>query len=161
MRCHFIVLSLFLLVSVSAKAEDKPDVSQQMESFRKEIPLPQTLSEQNGFGLTDNKGKHFLLTHLSGVADRMHIVGRVDMIILMSYLKDADPKIRFIAANALEKPLQVFPGGMSLGDITDIESDGHVKMVLAFAKKIAEQSSAGDVANALPVRRCVGNERIK
>jgi len=141
MKHGFIILVLICMSSLGS-AGDIPAVIGQMEGFRTKIPPPQTLSEQNGFGIKDIKGEYYLLTHLSGVAERMNVDGKQNMIILMSYLKDADLKIRFIAAKAMEKELKAFPSGMSLRDVTDLHSDGHARMVSAFAKKIAEQSAA-------------------
>ena len=118
-------------------------VIQQMESLRTNVPPPRTLSEYNGFSIKDIGGGRYLLTHLSGVAERLRVEGRQDMIVLMSYLKDEDTKIRYIAATARKKKLRAFPGGMSLRDITDTGSDGHARMVAAFAKGIVDLPPAG------------------
>ena len=141
MKRYFIMVVLICMSSL-VSAGDIPGVIRKMEGFRTKIPRPQTLSEHNGFGIKDIKGEHYLLTHLAGVADRMNVEGRENMIILMSYLKDEDLKIRFIAASALEIELKAFPARMSLRDVTDLDTGGHARMVSAFAKKIAEKPAA-------------------
>lgn len=138
-----IVLSLILITSLAIAAE-KFGVAHQMKAFRKNIPPPQTLSEQNGFSIEDANSKFYTLTNLSGVAQRMQVDGTQDLIILVSYLREADLKIRHIAADALEHRLHVFPNGMSGSNITDLDSDGHARMVSAFAMKIAEQGAPAD-----------------
>jgi hypothetical protein len=109
-----------------------------MESLRKDTPPAQTLSEMNGFALKDVDGNSFLLSHLSGVAQRLGVKSRDECLTLLTYLKDRDPKIRFIAASAIENVVHAYPRGMSLSDTLDIDSAGHREMVRRFAGKIEE-----------------------
>src|SRR4051812_41661030 len=66
-----------------------------MEGFRKAIPPPQGIGEQNGRsveGLGD-----YTMPHLSGVAGRLGVGTRTECLFLMTYLKDGDLKLRLIA----------------------------------------------------------------
>lgn len=107
-----------------------------MDGFRKEVPPPQNTGEQNGFSLKDLDGKDFLLSHLGGVARRLGVKTKAECLVLLTYLKDRDPKIRFIAAHAIEIVVHAYPGGMSLSDILEIDSDGHREMIRRFVDKI-------------------------
>ena len=143
MRRYFILLLAVLAQSVFAGAQ----IAAQMEGFRTNMPPPQGLGEINGFGLSDIKGKQYLWSHLSGVAKRMRVDGKGDLITLVSYLKDPDPKIRCVAAQALEHRLHV-TDGFAMDDITDIHSKGHARMVEAFAKKLAEPGTSAKGASS-------------
>src|SRR4051812_32427309 len=57
-----------------------------MEGFRKEIPPPQGLAEQNGRTVEGLGG--YTMTHLSGVAGRLGVGTRTECLFLMTYLKD-------------------------------------------------------------------------
>ena len=103
-----------------------------MDRFRKEFPPPQGVGELNGRTLKDVDGNQFLLSHLSGVARRLEVKTKAECLVLLTYLKDRDPKMRFIAARAIEDVVQAYPGGMSLNDILEIDSDGHRQLIQRF-----------------------------
>jgi hypothetical protein len=103
-----------------------------MDSFRKRLPEPQGLGEMNGLGVADIDGNVHPDSHLKGVATRLGVKTRAECLVLLTYLKDRDPKMRRIAAFALEGVLNAFPNGMSSEDMQDLESDGHRRMVQAF-----------------------------
>ena len=106
---------------------------QKMDGYRKQFPEPQGLGEHNGFTIgPDKDGKSYTLTHLDGVAKRLGIKSRAECMVLLTYLKDPDPKLRYVAAFAIEAAVKACPGGMSSGDIKDVDSDGHRKMVKAL-----------------------------
>jgi len=107
-----------------------------MDRFRKEFPPPQGVGELNGRTLKDVDGNQFLLSHLSGVARRLEVKTKAECLVLLTYLKDRDPKMRFIAARAIEDVVQAYPGGMSLNDILEIDSDGHRQLIQRFVDKI-------------------------
>lgn len=62
----------------------------------------------------------------------------------MTYLKDPDPKIRRIAAFALEVVVKAYPNGMSSDDIQKVDSDGHRKLVTAFTAGIEKVRTEPD-----------------
>jgi hypothetical protein len=103
-----------------------------LDGFRKKLPEPQGLGEMNGLGVPDIEGVARPDSHLKGIATRLGVQTRAECIILLSYLKDRDPKMRRIAAFALEGVVNAYPDGMSSSDMQDVESEGHRKMVLAF-----------------------------
>jgi hypothetical protein len=113
-------------------AGDPNAVMKAMDGFRKSVPEPQGLQEKMGAGIEDINGKLYLDTHLIGVAARMGVKTRAECMVLLSYLKDPDPKIRRIAAFGLECAVKVHPKGMAHDDMHEVESDGHRKMVKAF-----------------------------
>lgn len=115
--------------------ENLLELMKTIDGFRKEIPPPQTLSEQNGFSLKDVDGTSFLLSHLGGVAHRLGVRTKAECLVLLTYLKDRDPKIRFIAATAIENVVHAYPHGMSLNDILMIDSDRHREMIRRFVEK--------------------------
>jgi hypothetical protein len=105
-----------------------------MEGFRKEIPPPQGLAEQNGRsveGLGD-----YTMPHLSGVAGRLGVNTRTECLFLMTYLKDGDLRLRFIAIEAINKATGAYPNGWSLECLTDTASEGHRKMLFRFLEAI-------------------------
>ena len=107
-----------------------------MDGYRKEIPPPQTLSEMNGFSLKDIDGKDVLLSHLGGIARRLGVTTKAECLVLLTYLKDPDHKLRFIAADAIENVVHAYPEGMSLSDTQKIDYDGHREMVRRFVEKL-------------------------
>jgi hypothetical protein len=113
-----------------------------MDGFHKELPPPQGIGELNGRMLKDVDGRAFTLTHLSGVARRLGVKTRAECLALLTYLKDRDPKVRFIAARAIEDVVHAYPGGMSLHDILEIDSDGHRELIRRFVDKIDKLPTA-------------------
>jgi hypothetical protein len=53
-------------------------------------------------------------------------------------IKDPDPKIRRIAAFAIEGVVKAYPNGMSSEDMRKVDSEGHRKMVKAFTAGIEQ-----------------------
>jgi hypothetical protein len=105
-----------------------------MEGFRKEIPPAQGRGEQNG---TSVKGlEPYTMPHLSGVAARLGVGTRTECLFLMTYLKDGDLKLRFIAIEAINKATDAYPGGWPLECLTDTGSEGHRKMLFRFLQVI-------------------------
>jgi hypothetical protein len=113
-------------------------LKQQVEALRTKLPEPKTLSESNGFCIKDINGAQITMTLLGSAAKQLVISNGIDAQVLMAYLEDKDPKIRFIAAQALEYKYKATPGGMSVDDIVSLESKGHKKMVQRFRQKIDE-----------------------
>ena len=117
--------------------EDRADgVMKAMDGFRKKLPEAVGLNEMNGLGVKDIDGVAHPDTHLNGIATRLGVKTKAECVALMTYLKDPDPKLRRIAAFAIEGIVKAFPGGMSSSDMQDVESEGHKKMVKAFTAGI-------------------------
>ena len=114
------------------RAGDPDAVMKAMDGFRKKLPEPQGEGEMNGLGVADIDGKTHPDSHLAGIASRLGVKTRAECIVLMTYLKDPDPKIRRIAAFAIEGVVKAYPTGMSSEDIQKVDSDGHRKLVKAF-----------------------------
>jgi len=110
----------------------------ELDGYRKKLPEPQGLGEMNGLGVPDIDGVAHPDSHLKGIATRLNVTTKAECHVLLTYLKDRDPKMRRIAAFALEGVVKAYPGGMSSNDIQDVESDGHRKMVAAFVAGIAK-----------------------
>jgi uncharacterized protein (TIGR03067 family) len=122
-----------VLMTLKRDPVGDPDrVMRAMDGFRKKLPEPQGLNEMNGLGVADIEGKTHPDSHLKGIATRLGATTRAECMALMTYLKDPDPKIRRIAAFALEGLVKAYPNGMSSDDIQKVDSDGHRKMVAAF-----------------------------
>jgi hypothetical protein len=105
-----------------------------MEGFRKEIPPPQGRAEQNGRPV-EGLGA-YTMSHLSGVAVRLGVGTRTECLFLMTYLKDGDLKLRFIAIEAINKATDAYPDGWPLECLTDTASEGHRKMLFRFLEAI-------------------------
>jgi hypothetical protein len=132
--------SVIAAVPPSARAEKTDDklekLLQAMEGFRTKIPPPQGLGEMNGKVLkslepcTD--------THLSGVAERLRVKSRAECLVLLTYLNDPNPQLRFIAVHAIYKVVDGYRNGIDSGadNILDTRSAGHLKMVRRFVELI-------------------------
>jgi hypothetical protein len=105
-----------------------------MEGFRKEIPPPLGLAEQQGRSVEGLGG--YTMPHLSGVAGRLGVGTRTECLFLMTYLKDGDLKLRLIAIEAINKATDAYPNGWSLECLTDPGSEGHRKMLFRFLEVI-------------------------
>lgn len=105
-----------------------------MEGFRKEIPPAQGLGEQNGFSIEGLEP--YIMPHLSGVAGRLGVSTRTECLMLLTYLKDADLKVRYIAIEAISKATNAYPSGWSIECLTDTASEGHRKMLFRFIEVI-------------------------
>jgi hypothetical protein len=127
---------------MAATGEDRAEaVMKAMDGFRKTLPEAQGLGEMNGRGVPDIAGNAHPDTHLRGIATRLGVKTRAECLALMTYLKDPDPKLRRIAAFALEGVEKAYPNGMSSSDMQDVESEGHRAMVRKFTagiEKLAE-----------------------
>ncbi len=128
-----------LTASTAARAEKTDGVGpakliEVMESYRKKMPPAQGLGEENGLSF---KGiEPFTESHLAGVARRLGIKSEAECMVLLTYLKDADLKIRFVAIQAIESVVKAYPSGMSIENVTDTASKGHRKMVRRFVERI-------------------------
>jgi len=71
-------------------AVDPDAVMKAMDGFRKKLPEPQGLNEQNGLGVADIDGNSHPDSHLAGIASRLGVKTRAECIVLMTYLKDPD-----------------------------------------------------------------------
>jgi uncharacterized protein (TIGR03067 family) len=108
-----------------------------MEGFRTKLPPPVDIYEASGRGLTvDEDGNLHTRTHLRAVASRMGVKTRADCLILLTYLKDRDLKIRHIAAFALEGVVKAYPDGIRVFDLDQLDSEQHRTMVQAFVEKL-------------------------
>ena len=113
-------------------AEKTEVLMKSMDGFRKKLPEPQGRGEMNGLGVEDINGLSHPDSHLSGIAKRLAVTTKAEYMVLLTYLKDPDPKIRRIAAFAIEGQVKAYPGGMSSDDMQKVDSEGHRKMVMAF-----------------------------
>ncbi len=120
------------------KASKTPNTKDAIEALRKKIPEAQTISEANGVSIPDESGVYFTLTRLEAAAKTVPCETIDDYKLLMQYLEDADLKIRFIAASALERTLKAHPNGMSMGEIDGKSADRHNKLRERFETKINE-----------------------
>ena len=140
-----------------SQAADKPkiaDLLKKMDGYRKEVPPPQGIGEWNGFGLKDVDGKDYILSHLRGVAIRLEVKSRPECMALLTYLNDRDPKMRIIAAEAIENVVHAYPDGFPTGDVLATDSERqelvqrHRALILRFVDKIeklpAEPGAAPD-----------------
>jgi len=126
-----------LVGSSSAQAAKSPKVSKlldAMEGFRKEIPPAQGIEEQNGESIPALGD--YLISHLSGVAGRLGVSSRTECMMLLTYLKDSDLRIRLIALEAINKATNAYPDGWSIECLTDTNSEGHRKMLFRFLQLI-------------------------
>ena len=135
---NLVSLLLLLLLLATRLSAEPLEILKRMDGFRKELPPAETLSEMNGFSFVDLDGKSFTMTHLAGVAARMEAKSKGECLLLLPYLEDKDPKIRFIAGNALERVLGCYPHGMSANDMLKLDTDGHREMVRRFAAKLEQ-----------------------
>lgn len=118
-------------------AEDNSEeLMRAMDGFRKKLPEPHGLAEQNGLGVADINGNTHPDSHLNGIAKRLNVKTRAECMALLTYLKDPDPKIRRIAAFAIEGMVKAYSSGMSSEDMQKVDSDGHRRMVKAFIVEI-------------------------
>jgi hypothetical protein len=127
-----LVTALAFAASGPTARADPAAVMKSMDGFRTRLPEPQGLGEMNGLGVADIDGNVHPDSHLTGIAARLGAETRADCMVLLTYLKDRDPKMRRIAAFAIERLVQAHPGGMSSDDMEKLDSDGHRKMVRAF-----------------------------
>lgn len=157
MRHLFLVFLIVVVPTVFTISAEPEELLKKMDGFRREVPPPQNISEQNGTSLKDVDGKDFLLTRLAGVSRRLEVKTKAECLVMLTFLNDLDPKIRFIAATAIENVVHAYPNGMSLSDIIEVDSDGHREMVRRFVdsldKLAAEQGSTlvpGGHASLIP-----------
>ena len=120
------------IVNSSKSAKDA------IEALRKKIPEAKTISEQNGFSIQDKSGEYFTLTRLAAASLTVPDDTLPDLRTLMNCLEDDDQKIRFIAAQALERKLKVHPNGLSMGEIDGTDVKRHKQLIERFQTKIAE-----------------------
>lgn len=129
------------------QAADEPmlvELLKKMDGFRMKIPRPQGIGEINGFGLKDVDGKDFLYSHLRGVAIRLGVKSRSECMVLLTYLNDRDPKMRIIAAEAIENVIHAYPDGFPASGILTTDSDRQEfvqrrrQLILRFVDKIGK-----------------------
>ncbi len=111
-----------------------------LDGFRRKLPEPQGLHEMNGLGVADIEGRVYPDSHLRGVATRMAVKTKADCMLLLTYLKDRDPKMRRIAGYALENVVKVYPNGFSSDCFDQVDSEQHREMVRRFVAGIEKLS---------------------
>jgi hypothetical protein len=123
--------------TLGGKADDRlAKLIQTMEGFRTTVPRPQGLGEVNGFVLKELEP--YTTSHLSEVAKRLGARSRADCLALLTYLKDSDAKLRFIAVQAIYGVVDGYRNGIdsAADNILDTRSDGHLKLVRRFVELI-------------------------
>jgi uncharacterized protein (TIGR03067 family) len=125
-----------VLVTLKKQDSGPERMMKMMDGYRKKLPEPQGLNEMNGVGVADIDGNSHPDTHLKGIGIRLGATTKAEGMTLLTYLKDKDPKMRRIAAFALEDLLKAYPHGMSSSDLQDLDSDGHREMVRRFVEGI-------------------------
>jgi hypothetical protein len=127
------------------QAADEPkiaDLLKRMDGYRKEVPPPQDIEEDNGFVLNDVDGKGFSSGHLRGVASRLGVKTRAECMALLTYLNDRDPKMRIIAAEAIENVVHAYPDGFPTGEVMATDSERqemvqrHRELIRRYVEKI-------------------------
>ncbi|MDX1996654.1 MAG: hypothetical protein SF066_02960, partial [Thermoanaerobaculia bacterium] len=84
-----------------AKKEPKASkVLDAMEGFRKEIPKD-TRTTFKGTGMSVKEMEPYTLPHLEQVAGGLGVSTKIECLMLLTYLKDGDHKLRYIAAKAI------------------------------------------------------------
>ena len=158
---HFrsvVLLGLFIWsVGQVCQAADEPkiaDLLKTMDGFRREVPPPQGIGEMNGFTLKDVDGKDFTFSHLRGVAIRLGVKTKAECMAMLTYLNDRDPKMRIIAAQAIDNVVHAYRDGFPTGDILATDSDRqemvqrHRELIAKFVGRInhlpAESAAAPD-----------------
>jgi hypothetical protein len=136
MRLLIPVVVAALLYTSDVQGADPLALMKSMDGFRKEVPAAETLSEQNGATIKDPDGNSFTLTRLAKAATLLGAKDNADCIVLLTYLNHADPKIRFIAATAIENVVHAFPEGLTAN--TKLESKDHHEMIRRFAEKLSD-----------------------
>jgi hypothetical protein len=129
-------------VGQAAERPKLAELMKKMDGFRREIPPPQGIEEDNGFVLNDVDGKGFSSGRLWGVASRLGVKTRAECMALLTYLNDRDPKMRIIAAEAIENVVHAYPDGFPTGDVLATDSDRqemvqrHRELILRFVDKV-------------------------
>lgn len=134
--------ALIIATSQLAHGEKKPEASKlldAMEGFRKTIPPAQGIGEENGQTFDGLGG--YLNSHLSGVARRLGVKTRIECLMLLTYLKDGDLRLRFIAIEAINQATNAYPHGWSVECVTNTNSEGHRKMLFRFLEVIDKMKS--------------------
>jgi hypothetical protein len=114
---------------------------QAMEGLRTKMPPPQGLGEMNGFVLKELEP--YTVSHLSGVARRLGVKSRAQCLVLLTYLKDTDAKLRFIAVQAIYGVVDGYRNGIdsAADNILETRSAGHLKMVRRFVELVDKLKS--------------------
>jgi hypothetical protein len=123
--------------SQDEQPDDEPaKLIRKMENYRTNVPPPQGLGEVNGFTLKELEP--YTTSHLSGVAKQLGAGSRADCLVLLTYLKDPDPRLRFIASQAIYEAVDGYRNGIdsAADNILDTRSKGHLKMVRRFVELI-------------------------
>ncbi len=139
---RYVVLTIFsvLVPTLSAIGAEPLALMKTMDGFRKNVPPPRDDTEGNGLSFKDVNGTVFTQSHLAAIAKRLEVKTKVECLVLLTYLKDKDLKMRFIAAIALENVLHAFPDQMSFDRIQEIDSDRHREMIQRFIEKTEKLS---------------------
>jgi hypothetical protein len=135
MRRLLSALLVILFLAMDANAADPLTLMKTMDGFRKQVPEPQGINEENGKTIQDPNGNDFTTTRLAGVAQRLEVKDHSECLVLLSYLNDPDPKIRYIAACAIDNVVHAFPEGLIA--TTKLESQDHYEMIRRFAEKLS------------------------
>ena len=121
----------------AAAKDDRPaKLIEAMEGFRTTMPPARGLSEQNGMSWKEIEP--YIATHLGGVAKRLGVKTQAECLVMLTYLKDPDGKLRYIACQAIESVVNAYPHGMSVEFFADTKSNGHHEMTLRFVERIGK-----------------------
>ena len=140
-----------VLVVITSVGTAFGGVVEEMTALRNNFPKPEHLSQRNGIVALVTGGEAYVIVRIAAVAKRIKLRNTQDMIVLMSYLRDSDVRIRYLAAYILAQTLDVFVNRTPPQEVVkELDSQKHKEMVATFARKIAEQSPAGDRLKAAP-----------
>jgi len=142
--CWLLGVLMLSLRIFGAETEVLSAVDAKMKEFMADIPA----SGAGGTGpaITDKNGKSYLCCALSDVAGVFVPLGKGAVADLIKYLDNGDPKIRFIAVDALEKITDVYRSRIGLVykdcDCLDVKSAEHAKLKAAFKEWLERSAGA-------------------
>ena len=119
----------------AAKPPKASKVLDAMEGFRKEFPAD-TRGLLAGNGMSVKGLEPYTMPHLDQVAEGLGVGTQKECLMLLTYLKDADLKLRYIAVRAIDKATNAYPDGLNVKCFTDTGSEEHRKMLFRFLEVI-------------------------
>jgi hypothetical protein len=98
----------FALVILCDTARAGETIAQSLESMSKAWPPPQGFHEENGFAIELEDGTRANASYLNRLARGLKVKSKTDALILFSYAREPNIKVRYVAFRALIYYLDAF-----------------------------------------------------
>lgn len=121
-------------------------ISEKMEGFRKEIPLYNNIDYGQRY-IDRESGDRWGIPRLARTGRELIVLNLKDVLALVSYLRDRDPKIQYIAAT---KIVRVLDSDINIIELVDPDRSNHPECINQLINELSIAIESGKLDFDVP-----------